>query len=77
MLDRRWGSRWRGGRQNELQWYSLRLEVIKEIKRTAQAQRINEDAAMWVVDMQQRQMGCSMDLFCKRLRAARKAAAAA
>jgi hypothetical protein len=41
-LDRKWGSRWRAGRRSELQWYSLRLEVIKEIKRIAQAQRIGE-----------------------------------
>ncbi|KJZ70052.1 hypothetical protein HIM_10556 [Hirsutella minnesotensis 3608] len=30
-LDSRWGSRWRAGRQSELQWYSLRLEVIRKI----------------------------------------------
>ncbi len=53
------------------------LEVIKEIRRTAQAQWSSEEAAMLVVEMQQRQMGCSLDPFCKRLRAARKAAAAA
>ena len=29
-LDSRWGSQWRAGRQSEVQWYSLRLEVIKE-----------------------------------------------
>ena len=72
-LDSRWGSRWRAGRRNELQWYSLRLEVIKEVRRTAQARRSSEEAAMWEVDLQQRQMGCSLDRFCKRLRAGRKA----
>jgi hypothetical protein len=72
-LDLRWGSRWRAGRQNELQWYSLRLEVIKEIKRIAQAQRISEQAAMWQVNLQQEQMQCSLDQLCKRLRAGRKA----
>ena len=37
VLDRKWGNHWRAGRQSELQWYSLRLEVIREIKRVAQA----------------------------------------
>ena len=72
-LDSKWGSKWRAGRQNELQWYSLRLEVIKEIKRVAQAQRVSEEAAMWQVNLQQEQMQCSLDQFCKRLRAGRKA----
>ena len=36
-LDRKWGNRWRAGRQSELQWYSLRLEVIREIRRIVQA----------------------------------------
>ncbi|EAQ87150.1 hypothetical protein CHGG_03769 [Chaetomium globosum CBS 148.51] len=68
-LDSRWGSRWRAGRQSELQWYSLRLEVIKEIRRVAQAQRISEQAAMGIVSMQQQRIGCSLDQFCKQLRA--------
>ena len=72
-LDSKWGSRWRAGRQNELQWYSLRLEVIKEIKRVAQAQRVSEEAAMWQVNLQQEQMQCSLDQLCKRLQAGRKA----
>jgi Transcriptional activator of glycolytic enzymes len=38
VLDRKWGNHWRAGRQSELQWYSLRLEVIREIRRVAQAQ---------------------------------------
>jgi hypothetical protein len=37
-LDSRWGSRWRAGRLNELQWYSLRLKAIKEIRRLASTQ---------------------------------------
>ena len=45
-LDSRWRYRWRTGRQSELQWYSLRLEVIKEIQRIAKAERIAEQAAM-------------------------------
>jgi len=52
-LDSRWGSRWRSGRQNELQWYSLRLEVIREIKRMAKAQRSSEEQAMWTLHLQQ------------------------
>jgi hypothetical protein len=73
VLDRKWGSRWRAGRQSELQWYSLRLEVIKEIRRLAQTKRISEEAAMWQVSLQQQQMRCSLDQLCKRLRAGRKA----
>ena len=73
VLDRRWGNQWRAGRQSELQWYSLRLEVIKEIRNIAQAQRISEEAAMWQVNLQQQQMRCSLDQLCKRLRASRKA----
>ena len=45
-LDSRWGSRWRAGRPNELQWYSLRLEVIKEIRRLTRAQRTSKEAAI-------------------------------
>ena len=32
-LDRRYGSRWRAGRNKEIQFYFLRLEIIKEIAR--------------------------------------------
>lgn len=71
-LDRRWGNRWRAGRQSELQWYSLRLEVIKEIRRIAQARRTSEEAAMRQVSYQQQQLSCSLDQLCKRLRADRK-----
>ena len=71
-LDNRWGSRWRAGRQAEVQWYSLRLEVIREIRRVARARRISEDAAMHFVGAEQRQSNCSLDLYCKRLRANRK-----
>jgi hypothetical protein len=73
VLDRKWGNRWRAGRQSELQWYSLRLEVIREIRRVAQAQRTSEEAAMWQVNLQQQRMRCSLDQLCKRLRAGRKA----
>ncbi|KAL2193261.1 transcriptional activator of glycolytic enzymes-domain-containing protein [Corynascus similis CBS 632.67] len=73
-LDRKWGSRWRAGRRGELQWYSMRLEVIKEIQRVAQARRISEQAAMYMVNMQQQQTSCSLNQFCKRLRANKKQA---
>jgi hypothetical protein len=72
-LDSKWGSRWRAGRQKEVQWYSLRLEVIKEIKRVAQAQKVSEEVAMWQVNLWQEHMQCSLDQLCKRLRAGRKA----
>ena len=71
-LDKQWGSRWRAGRQAEVQWYSLRLEVIREINRVARARRISEESAMHFVGAEQRQSNCSLDLYCKRLRANRK-----
>jgi hypothetical protein len=71
-LDRRWGALWRAGRHSEQQWYSLRLEAIREIRRIAQARRTSEDAAMWQLNHQQQQQRCSLDQFCKQLRAARK-----
>ena len=73
MLDRQWGSQWRSGCRSELQFYSLRLEVIKEIRHMAQAQRISEEAAMQQISKQQRNMQCSLDRLCKLLRAGRKA----
>jgi uncharacterized protein YciI len=76
-LDSAWGSRWRAGRRSELQWYSLRLEVIKEIERIAQAQRCSAMEAMWQLNLQQQRTGASLDQLCKRLRASRKTLAAA
>jgi hypothetical protein len=67
-LDSRWGQP--VGGQSELQFYSLWLEIIKEIRRTAQAQRISEEAAMHAMSF--RQMGCSIDQLCKLLRANRR-----
>ena len=72
-LDRKWGNRWRAGRHSKLQWYSLQLEVIREIRRLAQAQGMGEDAAMWQVSLQQQQASCSLDQFYKLLRTGRKA----
>ncbi|KAM4067456.1 centromere DNA-binding protein complex CBF3 subunit [Hirsutella rhossiliensis] len=72
-LDSRWGSCWRAGQQNELQWYSLRLEVIREIRKVAKAHRCSEEAATHIVNLQQQQTGRSLDVFCKQLRANSKA----
>jgi len=73
-LDSRWGSRWRSGRPKEQQWYSLRLEVVREIRRLAKAQRGGgEERAMWALHQQQERVGYSLDRFCKQLREARKA----
>ena len=72
-LDRKWGNRWRAGRQSELQWYSLRLEAIREIRRIAQAQRTSKEAAMWQVSLQQQRTRCSLDQLYKQLQASRKA----
>jgi hypothetical protein len=76
-LDSRWGSRWRAGCQPELQWYSLRQEVAREVARMAQAGRYSEEQAMWALHAEQQRTGCSLDQFCKRLRATRKARARA
>jgi hypothetical protein len=72
-LDSRWGSRWRSGRPREQQWYSLRLEVVREIRWMAKAQRSSEEQAMWALHWQQQRVGCSLDRFCKQLRDGRKA----
>jgi hypothetical protein len=76
-LDMCWGSRWRSGRRAELQWYSLRREVIQEVRRVMQVQRLSEEAAVYALGLEQRQACCSLDLFCKRLRAGRKVRAGA
>lgn len=72
-LDSRWGHSWRAGRRTDLQWYSLRLEVIREIERIARNRGIGEEVAMYIVHLQQQRTGSSMDQFCKQLRANRKA----
>ncbi|KAM4064031.1 hypothetical protein HRG_012567 [Hirsutella rhossiliensis] len=45
----------------------------QEIRKVAKAHRCSEEAAMHIVNLQQQQTGCSLDLFCKQLRANRKA----
>lgn len=71
-LDARWGSQWRAGRRSEVQWYSLRLEVIQEIRRISKARRIAEISAMHTVAADHRRSSRSLDAFCKQLRASRK-----
>ena len=73
MLDWQWGSQWRAGCHSEQQFYLLQLEIIKEIRHMAQAQRIREEAAMQQISKQQQNMQCSLDWLCKLLRAGRKA----
>jgi hypothetical protein len=60
-LDRRWGSSWRAGRSNEIQFYSLRMEIIKDITRLSQLEKITELAAMRRVQQRQDQEKCSID----------------
>lgn len=71
-LDARWGSQWRAGRRSEVQWYSLRLEVIREIRRLSKSRRIAEISAMHALAADHRQSSRSLDAFCKQLRASRK-----
>jgi hypothetical protein len=52
---------WRSGRQRELQWYSLQLEVIREVKWMAKAQRSSEEQAVWALHFLQQQMDSSLD----------------
>jgi hypothetical protein len=75
-LDRRWGSRWRTGDRAEIQFYSLRLEIIKEIKQRASNQRLSEEMAMWQLHNEQLRMGYSIDKLCKWLRQRRRNQAA-
>ena len=73
VLDSKWGSKWQASWQKEVQWYSLWLEVIKEIKKVTQAQKVSEEVAIWQVNLQQEQMQCSLDQLCKWLWVGRKA----
>jgi hypothetical protein len=50
----------RAGRQS-CSGYSLRLEVIKEIRRIARVHRSSEPQAMWVLQHHHQQMGYSLD----------------
>ena len=71
-LDQQWGSQWRAGCCSELQFYLLRLEVIKKIRHIVQMQRISKKTAMQQISKQQQNMQCSLNWLCKLLRADRK-----
>ena len=71
-LDQQWGSQWRAGCRSKLQFYLLRLEVIKKIRHIAQMQRISEKTAMQQISKQQQNMQCLLNWLCKLLRAGRK-----
>ena len=74
MLNSKWDSQWQADCQSKIQWYLLRLEIIKEIRHIAQAQRTSEKAAMWQINQLQERMNCSLDQLCKQLWADRKIA---
>jgi hypothetical protein len=67
-LDRRYGPRWRSGRSNEIQFYSLRAEIIKEISRITLCDGVSEMTAMQRVQGRQDREKWSMDKLCKILR---------
>ena len=67
-LDRRWGSSWRGGRSREIQFYSLRLEIIKEIARLSHLEKVSEAVAVQRLQQRQDREKCSIDKLCKLLR---------
>lgn len=71
-LDQRWGSRWRADRRSEVQWYSVRHEVIREIGKVARADRCTEIQAAHRLEFERRQSGASIDKYVKRLRANNK-----
>ena len=71
-LDERWGSRWRAGRQSEVEWYSTRREVIREIRRISQSRGITELAAMHLVARQHQDSKKSLAAYCKLLRRNKK-----
>jgi hypothetical protein len=68
-LDRRFGSRWRAGRQKELQWYSSRKVLIDEIKKRAPTGTPEELATVvreW--DAVRKREGWSLDYMSRELR---------
>jgi hypothetical protein len=67
-LNRRWGASWRAGRSKEIQFHSLRAEIIKEIARLSQVNHVNEMAALQALQQRQDSEKCSIDKFCKLLR---------
>jgi hypothetical protein len=67
-LDRQYGPRWRAGRSNEIQFYSLRAEIIREINRIALHDCVSEMTAMQRVQGRQYREKWSIDKLCKALR---------
>jgi hypothetical protein len=67
-LDRRYGNRWRAGRGDEIQFYSLRFEIMREIRRIADLDGVSEATAMERVQGTQDRERWSLDKLCKRLR---------
>jgi hypothetical protein len=72
-LDRRYSHHWRKGRSAELQFYSIRKEIMREIERIRVTDGVNEvTAARRVQGRQDREM-LSLDKLGKRLREEAKA----
>jgi hypothetical protein len=67
-LDRTYGPRWRTGRSKEAQFYSLRLEIIKEIARLSHLEKISDALAIQRLQYRQDRERCSIDKLCKLLR---------
>jgi hypothetical protein len=67
-LDRRYGPRWRSDRRSEIQFYSLRLEIIREISRISLHNGVSEIAAVQRVQGRQDREKWSLDKLCKTLR---------
>jgi hypothetical protein len=67
-LDSRYGARWRAVRNKEIQFYSLRLEIIKEISRLGHLERISDAVAVQRLQHRQDREQCSIDKLCKLLR---------
>jgi len=67
-LNRRYGHHWRRGRRDELQFYSLRHEIIKEIDFIATCEGISQMSAMQRLQGRQDREKWSLDKLCKRLR---------
>jgi hypothetical protein len=67
-LNRRYGNRWRRGRSDEIQFYSLRSQIFREIERVALANGVTELVAMRRLHSRQDSGHWSMDMLCKVLR---------
>ena len=67
-LDRRYGHRWRAGRGDEIQFYSLRVEIMREIWRITNIDGVSEDTAMERLQGRQDRERWTIDKLCKRLR---------